>query len=152
MPFRTRETPMPLGPIEVLVIAFPENNFTGAILPELRRLVETDTIAVVDGVFATKDADGNTAFVEFAELDPNSDAAVLSDLMARVEGLVSDEDVDSFTASLEPNSSAAILVFEHTWAKPFRDAVVDAGGVLAADVRIPGSVVEEILAAVPEED
>jgi len=142
---------MPLGPIEVLVIAFPENNFTGAIVPELRRLVENDIIAVVDGVFATKDADGNAAFVEFAELDPNSDAAVLSDLMARVDGLVSDEDVESFTAALEPNSSAAILVFEHTWAKPFRDAVVDAGGILAANVRIPGAVVEEILATVPED-
>ena len=65
---------------------------------------------------------------------------------------MSDEDVESFTDGLEPNSSAAILVFEHTWAKPFRDAVVDAGGILAANVRIPGSVVEEILAAVPEED
>ena len=56
------------------------------------------------------------------------------------------------TNDLEPDSSAAVLVFEHTWAKPLRDAIVDAGGVLAANVRIPGPVVEEILASVPDED
>jgi hypothetical protein len=143
---------MPLGPIEVVVIAFPENRFTGAIVPELQRLVDNDTISVIDGLFVTKDADGATAFVELGELGANEDAAALAALLDRVEGLVSDEDVEAMTNDLEPNSSAAILVFEHTWAKPFRDAVVAAGGVLAANMRIPGAVVEEILATVPDED
>ena len=143
---------MSIGPIEVVVIAFPENRFTGEIIPELQRLVDNETIAIVDGLFVTKDADGVTAFVEFAELGVDDDVAALAALLDRVEGLVSDEDVDALTDAIEPNSSAAILVFEHTWAKPFRDALVGAGGVLAANLRIPGSVVDEILAAVPDED
>ena len=55
-----------------------------------------------------------------------------------------------FAEALEPGDSAAILVFEHTWAKPFRDAIVDSGGVLVANVRIPGMVVDEVLAELAE--
>ncbi len=148
---RTRRRPLTLGPIEVLVIAFPENRFTGEIMPELERLVASGTITIVDGLFVTKDADGNTAFVELAEVDADDDAAALAGVLDHVEGLVSDEDVEAMTADLEPDSSAAILVFEHTWAKPLRDAVVGAGGILAANMRIPGAVVEEILATVPDD-
>jgi hypothetical protein len=136
---------MPLGPIEVLVVAFPGNQFNGEILPELERLVDADTISVVDGVLATKDADGDVTIVEFAELGENDDAARLTSLLTQLEALISDEDVDELVAQLEPNSSAAILVFEHTWAKPFRDAIVASGGVLAANFRVPGLVVDELL-------
>ena len=49
---------MALGPIEVVVVAFPGNKFNGAIAPELHRLIDNNTISVVDGLLATKDADG----------------------------------------------------------------------------------------------
>ena len=143
---------MPLGPIEIVVIAFPENRFTGQIVPELRKLVDADTVTVIDGVFATKDEDGTVALIEFGELGGNDDAAALTSVLERVEGIISDEDVEAFTSELEPNSSAVIMAFEHTWMKPLRDAVVEAGGVLLDSVRIPGAVVEEILATVPDED
>ena len=143
---------MPLGPIEVLVIAFPGSQFTGAILPELRRLIDNDTISIVDGVLAHTDASGDVTFVEIAEEGANEDAAALADLLDRVNGLISDEDVAELTRGLEPDSTAALLVFEHTWAKPLRDAIVDAGGILAANFRVPGLVVEEVLAAVAELD
>lgn len=143
---------MTLGPIEVLEIAFPENRFTGEIIPELERLIEQDIISIVDGVFVTKDADGNVEFVEFEELDANDDAARLTDLLNQIESLISDEDVLTLAEGLEPNSSAAILAFEHTWAKPFRDKIVDAGGVLVSNFRIPGAVVEELMAELAELD
>jgi len=139
-----------LGPIEVLVIGFPGNKFTGEILPELRRLTDNETITVVDGLFARKDTDGTVTFVEFNQLDANHDAAPIAEVFAEANGLVSEEDVAELTDDLEPNSSAAILVFEHTWAKPLRDAIVGSGGILARDMRIPGAVVEEVLAAVAE--
>jgi hypothetical protein len=142
---------MALGPIEIIMVAFPENRFTGAILPELQRVVDAGTISVIDGVLATKDADGNTAFVEFDQLDMNHDASALSSLLRENRTLVTDDDVDRLTADLEPNSSAAILVFEHTWVKPLRDAIVESGGVLAANFRVPGLVVEEVLAAAEAE-
>ena len=67
-----------------------------------------------------------------------------------MDALISDEDVEALSETLEPNSSAAILVFEHTWAIPFRDAIVDSGGILAAAVRIPADVVDNVLAALAE--
>ena len=136
---------MALGPIEVLVIAFPGNQFNGKILPELERLIEAGTISVVDGLLITKDADGTVAFVEFEEAGSNPDAAKLTELMNQIESLISDEDVLELADGLEPDSSALMLVFEHTWSKPLRDEIVDSGGVLANNFRVPGRVVEELL-------
>lgn len=137
---------MGLGPIEVLEIAFPGSQFNGDILPELQKLIEAGTIAVIDGLFVQKDDAGDVTYVEFDQIDANDDAAKLADLLNEVEDLLSDEDVDELAAGIEPGSAAAILVFEHTWAKPFRDAVVNSGGVLAANFRVPGLVVDEVLA------
>ena len=143
---------MSLGPIEVIVVGFPGNKFNGAVLPELMALVEAGTITVVDGVFITKDAAGDVAFVEFSEAGIDGDAAALADLVGEAMELVSDEDVDELAASLDPGSSAAMLVFEHTWAKGFRDAIAGSGGELLADFRVPAVAVEELLAALAELD
>lgn len=143
---------MTLGPIEILVVGFAENRFTGAIIPELQRVVENGTITIIDGVFVNKDADGNTTFFEFDELGAGDEAASLSRVLDRVEGLLSDEDVVDLTADLGPNSSAAILVYEHTWAKSLHQAVVDAGGRALDYLRVPQEAVDEILATVPEID
>jgi len=136
---------MALGPIEILVVGFPGNQFNGEIIPELERLVEAGTISIIDGLLISKDAEGDTVFVEFSEIGADHDAARLAGILNQVESLISDEDIAELTASLEPSSSAAMLVFEHTWSKPFRDAILNSGGVLAADLRVPGLVVEELL-------
>jgi hypothetical protein len=141
---------MALGPIEVLVINFPGNQFSGGIIPELERLVDNDTISIIDGLLVRKDADGAVTFTEFEELGGNADAQRLASVMDQLESLISDEDVQELAASLEPDSSEAILVFEHTWAKPLRDAIVASGGVLADNFRVPGMVVDELLAELAE--
>ncbi|HSL73869.1 MAG TPA: DUF6325 family protein [Ilumatobacteraceae bacterium] len=141
---------MALAPVEVLVISFPGNQFSGEILPELERLVDNDTISIIDGVLVRKDADGEVTFIEFEEMGANPDAAALARVMNQLESLISDEDIAELAATLEPNSSEAILVFEHTWAKPLRDAIVNSGGVLANNFRVPGLVVEELLAELAE--
>ena len=137
---------MPVGPAELLVIEFPESRFTGGIMPELTRLVESATITIIDGIFVRKSGDGDVQFVQLGQIDPSEEASVLNDVIDRTETLVSDEDVAQLAAPLSPGSSAAILVFEHTWAKPFRDAVRESGGVLAADLRIPAAVVDDLIA------
>ncbi len=136
---------MALGPIEVIVIGFPGNRFNGEIIPELERLVENDTISIIDGVAVVKGSDGEVEFVEFEQDDSNEDAQRLAQLFDRGHALVSDDDVDQLADGLDPNSSAAILVFEHTWAKPLRDSIVASGGVLAADFRVPGPAVSELV-------
>jgi len=141
---------MALGPIEVIEIAFPGNRFNGEILPELERLVDNDTITIIDGVAIVKGADGEFEFVEFDQDGGNEAAQRLAGLLDQVEALISDEDIEHLAAGLEPNSSAAILVFEHTWAKPFRDAIVDSGGVLAANFRVPGLAIDQLLSELDE--
>jgi hypothetical protein len=143
---------MPLAPIEVLVVNFPGNQFSGEILPELERLVNDDVISIVDGVLVRKDADGSVTFIEFDEVGGDDDASRLAELLDQLESLISDEDIMELADSLEPNSSQAILVFEHTWARPLRDAIVSSGGVLANNFRVPGAVVDELLAAAGADD
>ena len=139
---------MGLGPVELLVVGFPGSQFNGGILPALKDVVERDIVSIVDGLLITKDLDGNVEFVEFEDEGANDDVMALSAMINEANGLLSDEDVDEIATALEPGDSAAALVFEHTWAKPFRDAIVNSGGVLVANVRVPGMVVDEVLAAV----
>jgi uncharacterized membrane protein len=141
---------MGLGPVELIVLAFPENDFKGLILPELAKLVDSNTITIIDGLFVTVDEDGNADFFEFSEVGSNADASALSALINRYEGVISDDDVLQLSANIPPNSSAAILVFEDTWFKPLRDSIVESGGVLVEATRIPGAVLDEVLAAVAE--
>jgi len=141
---------MTLGPIEVLVIGFPGNRFNGQIVPEITSLIERGIITVVDAVMIQKDESGDVSFIELEQTDVDDPAigAFAGLIHGGTNDLVSDEDLDEFAADLDVNSSAAVLVFEHTWSKGFRDAVVASGGVVVRDLRIPGMVVEEVLAAV----
>jgi len=136
---------MALGPVEVLVFSFPGNQFNGEIIPELERLTANGIITIIDGVFVTRDADGTIDFVEFEQLDSGHDAARLAGVLDQVESLISDEDVAELADSLAPGDSEAILVFEHTWAKPFRDAIVGSGGILTGEMRLPGLAVDGLL-------
>jgi hypothetical protein len=136
---------MALGPVEVLVFSFPGSQFNGAIIPELERLTSNKTITVIDGVFVTRDDAGDITFVEFAELGANHDASRLAGVLDQIESLISDEDIQELAADLAPGDSEAILVFEHTWAKPFRDAILGSGGILTGEMRLPGLAVDELL-------
>lgn len=138
---------MGLGPLEIVVIAFPGNAFSGEIIPALSDLVETNTVTIIDGLFVVKEADGSVSFLEIEELSDDHSANELATLFNRLEGLISADDIDEIADSLELNSSAAVLVFEHTWIKPIRDAVVNSGGVMLESIRIPGPVADEVLAA-----
>lgn len=141
---------MALAPIELLVIGFPDNDFSGGILPELEALVEDGVITIVDALLIVKEDDGTVSFLELDQIDAGLEIAALNRLLIGGNGLLGDEDVEEFAAALEPGSSAAALVFEHTWFKPLRDELLDSGGILLANMRIPGLVVDEVLAAVAE--
>jgi len=141
---------MSVGPIEVIVVEFPGNRFNGKIIPELRRLVEANTIRIVDGLLISREEGDEITILEIDQVTGDSDLTALAEIFDTIDALVSDEDIEALSETLEPNSSAAILVFEHTWAIPFRDAIVDSGGVLAAALRIPAEVVDNVLAALAE--
>jgi len=139
---------MGLGPIELLVLGFPGNQFTGGIVPQIEALVDDGVITIVDALIVHKDDDGVLDIVEVGQIDAGEDIAALGAFLDEGNGLISEEDIEEFAEALPPGSSAAALAFEHTWFKPLRDEIVDSGGLLLADMRIPGLVVDEVLAAV----
>ena len=130
---------MALGPVEYIILGFPGNQFNGEIAPELRKLVESGTIRVLDLVFIMKDADGN---VEAVELEDHDDVALFNALEGEVGGLISTEDIEYAAADLEPNSSAALLIWEDVWATPFVEALRASGAVLIEGSRIPHDLIE----------
>jgi hypothetical protein len=134
-----------LGPVEVLVLRFPGNQFKGEIIPALRDLVETDTIRIIDALFAIKDENGEATVLEMAELDPEVYGEI-DVVVAELNGLLTEEDAQRMTANIPPNSSAAIMLFENVWATRFRDAVLNANGEIVLAERIPKAVIDEMVA------
>ena len=134
-----------LGPVEIAVIGFPENKFSGEIAPAIADLVESGTVSILDLVFITKDEDGSVAGVELNELDP-AIAAPYQELDGEAGGLLGDEDFEQIGEALEPNSSALAIVWENTWARKLVGAIQNAGGVLVAHDRIDAATVQEVLA------
>lgn len=135
---------MAYGPIEIVVAHFPGNQFKGEILPELEKLVNSGTIRIVDFAFIIK-GDDPDAFeaLEVGDL-PADESSALGALVAEQGGLIGDEDFIAFASGLAPNSSAALLLFENTWASGFVQAVRNASGEFILNERIPRAVIEEL--------
>ena len=135
---------MAIGPVEVLVIKFPGNQFRGEIVPALKELVEGGTIRVIDILFVNKDENGKVEMVDINDLD-DDDFAQFDPIVQDVTGMLTEDDVQYFSTALGPNSSMAMLLFENTWATKFRDAVLNAKGELVLNERIPKQVIDEML-------
>ncbi len=135
---------MDIGPVEYLILGFPGNNFTGQIVPELAKLIDSGLVRIIDLTFIMKDADGQ---VEVVEYDAVEELAAFAGLDAEVGGILTDEDVAYAAQALEPNSSAALLVWEDTWATPFAVAVRNANGVILEGARIPREIIEQAIDA-----
>jgi hypothetical protein len=143
-----KRRPIVLDPIEIVVIEFLGNRFTGGILPALTELVDAGTISIIDALFVRKDADGSVTFSELDDLDADNDASKLVGIIDHLDSLLSEDDVAEIADGLENNSSTAILIFEHTWVNPLRAAVLASGGILLDSVRVPAAVVDEVRAFV----
>ncbi len=147
---------MTMGPVQMLVVGFEENRFTGEILPELKRLRENDVIRLIDLLFVRKDEHGNVDVVQASDLSQDEamefgalvgalvgigaggeeemKIAAVRGAEELADGHVFDEEEVWYVADAIPDgSSAAIALIEHRWAIPLRDAIVRAGGVPLAD-------------------
>jgi len=134
------------GPIDVVVLGFPGNEFNGGIGPALRDLVVSGQIRVVDLLFVYKDRDGNVGSIELADLGPTLEPSLV-DIDGQLEGgLLDADDVEEVAPSLPPDSSVAVLAIENTWAIPFISAVRSAGGELIDQVRVRSDLVEAVRA------
>jgi uncharacterized membrane protein len=148
---------MAIGPVQLIVLGFAHPDFHGEIIAELERLRESDTVRVIDALAVYKDADGeievehlsNLTQDEAIELGSKVGALVglgidgeegaaegaLAGAEAGAEGItVFDEDAEWDVIEDIPNDSAAALVLlEHNWAVPLRDAIARAGGFRISD-------------------
>jgi Family of unknown function (DUF6325) len=132
-----------MGPIDSVVIAFPDGQPKGEAAPLLLDLVDRGIIRILDLMFIRKEEDGSVAGLEIKNLD-NEGAGELVAFAGASSGMLSDEDRQEAGSLLEPGTAAAVIVFENRWAAPFARAMRKAGGQLVAFHRIP---VQAVLAA-----
>jgi hypothetical protein len=131
-----------MGPIDYILVEWPGRQPTGEALPHLVDLVDRGLIRVLDLTFITKGEDGSVAAVEIADL--GGEVPEIAVFEGAASGLIHDDDVAQAGEVLEPDTSAALLVYENTWAAPFAGSVRRSGGQLVASGRIPA---EDFLAA-----
>lgn len=150
---------MAIGPVQLIVLGFTHPDFHGEIIAELERLRESDTVRVIDSLVVYKDADGGLAVEHLSNLSETEaieygtkigaliglgiegEEGVEAGAVAGAEEVAADGGVHVFTEEegwdiLEdiPNDSAAALILlEHQWAVPLRDAIARAGGFRISD-------------------
>ena len=148
---------MAIGPVQLLVLGFNHPNFHGEIIEELERLRDSDTIRVIDALAVHKDADGeievahlsNLTLDEAVELGTKIGALIglgiegeegmeegaEAGAEAAADGIefFSDEQAWDVLEDIPNDSAAALLLIEHHWAVPLRDAIARAGGFRLSD-------------------
>jgi uncharacterized membrane protein len=147
---------MAIGPVQLIVLGFQQPDFHGEIIAELERLRESDTVRVIDALAVYKDAAGEVE-VDLSNLSEDEAIELGSKVGALVglgiegeEGLeagadagaeaaadgvqvFSDDDAWDVLEEIPNDSAAALVLIEHHWAVPLRDAVMRAGGFRLAD-------------------
>jgi hypothetical protein len=130
------QDPEALGPVSYLVVEFPGNKMTGDGLAALVDLVDRGVIRVLDLEFVMREADGTVNAIELKDIDGDGqlDLVVFEGANSH---LLADSDYDEAASVLEPGSSAAVLVFENTWAIPFMQGLRNGGAEVVAAGYIP---------------
>jgi uncharacterized membrane protein len=145
---------MTIGPVQLIVLGFAQPDFRGQIFAELERLRATDTIRVIDALIVYKHADGeleaehlsNLTHGGVVELDSKiaaliglgfdgEEGAAIEGAGSRRDnllGLLLDDEWDVIE-DIPPNTAAALIMVEHHWAVPLRNAVIQAGGFRISD-------------------
>ncbi len=149
---------MAIGPVQLIVLGFEHPEFHGEIIEELERLRESDTVRVIDALAVYKDAEGEIEVKHLSNLTKDEAIEVGSKVAALIglgiegeegmeagaeigaqkaaeEGIhvFSDEEAWDVLEEIPNDSAAALLLLEHHWAVPLRDAIARAGGFRVSD-------------------
>jgi uncharacterized membrane protein len=148
---------MAIGPVQLIVLGFKHPEFHGEIIAELERLRDSDTVRVIDALAVHKDADGEIEVMHLSNLSKEEAIELGSTVGALIglgiegeEGMAvgaeagaeagadgvsvfSDEEAWDVLEDIPNDSAAALILLEHHWAVPLRDAVVRAGGFRLSD-------------------
>ncbi|MEZ5184358.1 MAG: DUF6325 family protein [Candidatus Nanopelagicales bacterium] len=144
----TEPDDLELGPIDYLVVEYPNGEPTGEALPYLLDLVDQGVIRLLDFAVVSKAEDGSATALSLDELAQYG-ADQLSVFAGAGSGLLDKEDIAETAAILSPGAMGAILVYENTWAAPFATALRKSGAQLVANGRI---AVNDLIAALDEAD
>jgi len=136
----TKKPKKVLGPVDYVVVLFPGNKFTGKIAPELVKLEKNGVIRVIDMVFVRKDEKGKLTIYEVKNLGGSASDA-FSEFAKNASDWFSMGDIEAIAESLPDNCSAGILLFENTWAVPFKEALINADAVLVDHMRVPAEAI-----------
>jgi uncharacterized membrane protein len=148
---------MAVGPVQLIVIGFNHPEFHGEIIAELERLHDEETVRVIDALAVNKDADGEIEVQHLSTLSKEEAIEVGSTIGALIglgiegdkgaeEGaalgaeaaadgidVFSDEQAWDVLEEIPNDSAAALVLLEHHWAVPLRDAIARAGGYRIGD-------------------
>jgi uncharacterized membrane protein len=148
---------MSVGPVQLIVLGFEHPEFHGEIIAELERLKASQTVRVIDALAVHKDADGEIEVAHLSNLSKDEAIELGSKVGALIglgiegeEGMVAgaeagaeaaadgvnvfdDEDAWDVIEEIPNDSAAALLLIEHHWAVPLRDAIARAGGHRISD-------------------
>jgi uncharacterized membrane protein len=151
---------MAIGPVQLVVLGFKHPEFHGEIIAELERLKASDTVRVIDALAVYKDAEGEVEVEHLSNLTREEAIEVGSTVAALIglgiegeEGMVAgaeagaqaaengggvftDENAWDVLEEIPDDSAAALILLEHQWAIPLRDAVMRAGGFRISDAFI----------------
>jgi len=128
-----------LGPVDYLIVEWPAGTQpNGKGLDELANLTDLGLIRVLDLVFVTKGDDGVVAGLALADIDADGELDLVQ-FEGASTGMLGPDDYDDAGGALEAGASAAILLYENRWGRPFAEAVQASGAQLVARGGIPGA-------------
>lgn len=138
-----------LGPVELAVLEFPATEFDGSIASALAEIVDRGLVTILDLVLVRRTTEGDLAVIELSDADDDVTAR-FEDVNGEVMWLLSDADVKAAAAHLAPETTGLLIVWENTWARDLRQAVVNSGGRLVVHDQLEPEAVASAIAATPE--
>lgn len=140
-----------LAPVDWIFLEFPDGEFNSEIAPALAAIVDRGLIRILDLFVLRKDADGSLDVYKISDLY-DAKTRELGASAGRLATVLTDDDVAAAAAEVEPGSTAALLVWENTWASAFVSHVRRYGGHLAASGHITAQAVLDALEAAAEDE
>ena len=125
---------MAIGPVQLIVLGFSHPDFHGEVIAELERLHDSGTVRVIDSIAVYKDADGGLEMEHLSNLTQDEAIEVGSKIGALIGlGIDGEEGAEAGALAGANDSAAALILLEHHWAVPLRDAIARAGGFRLSD-------------------
>jgi hypothetical protein len=131
------------GPIDYIIVGFEGNKFDGSILKALGDSIDKGIIGLIDLALVMRDEDDTVSVINVSDLGDEY-AVEFVQKYKTGETSVSEDDIQEVADLIEKNCSAGLLVIEHLWAKPLKEAIINANGVLLAEGRIHPEALAEL--------